>query len=89
VASLPVEVRDHWLDRAEKLHWSTKQLREGIRLAHEDEKGDVTRAEATRRLMIPGSHLKQWHRAAARSGIDLEQWVLTTLDQAAAMALEE
>ncbi|MCQ8836338.1 hypothetical protein [Streptomyces malaysiensis] len=39
--------------------------------------------------MVPGGNLKRWHRAAAQSGTDLRQWVLTTLDQAAKDALEE
>ncbi|RNL86219.1 antibiotic biosynthesis protein [Halostreptopolyspora alba] len=89
VASLPVEDQDQWLDRAEKLNWTTKQLREAIRLAREDQMQDVSRAETVRRLAVPSDRIQWWHRAAAQSGTDLQQWVLTTLDQAATMALEE
>jgi hypothetical protein len=89
VASLPVEDQEQWLDRAEKLKWTTKQLREGIRLAREQQVQDVEPDQAPRRLVVPGSHLQRWRRAAVQSGTDLQQWVLTTLDQAAAMALEE
>ncbi|TDD82049.1 LmbU family transcriptional regulator [Actinomadura rubrisoli] len=89
VASLAVEEQDMWLDRAEEMRWATKQLREGIRLARANEAREVTRVETTRRLAVPGSHLQRWHLAAEQSGTDLQQWVLTTLDSAAAQALEE
>lgn len=88
VASLPVEEQDRWLDRAEKAKWTTKQLREGIRLARPGGSREGARAEDTRRLAVPGSHLRRWHMAAEQSGTDLQQWVLTTLDSAAARALE-
>jgi hypothetical protein len=89
VASLPVDAQDAWLARAEEAGWTTKQLREGIRLSRESEVPEVTRAETTRRLAVPSSHLRRWHLAAEQSGIDLQQWVLTTLDSAAAQALKE
>ncbi|MFG2004638.1 LmbU family transcriptional regulator [Spirillospora sp. NPDC048911] len=89
VASLPVEEQDKWLDHAEKARWTTKQLRESIRLSRATEAREVARPEATQRLAVPGSHMRRWHLAAEQSGIDLQQWVLTTLDSAAARALEE
>ncbi|MFE5123432.1 LmbU family transcriptional regulator [Streptomyces sp. NPDC056669] len=89
VASLSAEEQDRWLDHAEKLKWSTKQLREGIRLAREDDAREAETEDTARRLMVPDGNLKRWHRAAAQSGTDLRQWVLTTLDQAAKAALEE
>ncbi|MCR8579123.1 LmbU family transcriptional regulator [Streptomyces sp. Isolate_219] len=89
VASLPAEEQDRWLDRAEKLKWSTKQLREGIRLARADDVREAEANDTTRRLMVPGSKLQRWHLAAAQSGTDLRQWVLLTLDQAARAALQE
>ncbi|MEV5597094.1 LmbU family transcriptional regulator [Streptomyces sp. NPDC052496] len=89
VASLPAEEQDRWLERAEQQKWSTKQLREGIRRAREDDAREAIADDTTRRLMVPGSNLQRWHRAAAQSGTDLRQWVLATLDQAARAALEE
>ena len=88
VASLPAEDQDQWLDRAEKLSWSTKQLREGIRLARGDQAAEVAQDQAMRRLLVPDSRLERWHRAAVHSGTDLQQWVLMTLDRAATTALE-
>jgi hypothetical protein len=89
-ASLPVEQQDLWLDRAEKMQWTTKQFREAIRLARDDETpaASVEEAEATRRLALPGSHIQRWHKAAVQSGVDLQQWVLITLDSAAEQVLE-
>jgi len=89
VASLPVEVQDTWLGRAEQAGWTTKQLREGIRLSRETDVQEVTPTETTRRLTVPDSHLQRWHLAAEQSGIGLQQWVLTTLDSAAAQALDK
>ncbi|MEU5163906.1 LmbU family transcriptional regulator [Streptomyces sp. NPDC020875] len=97
LAPLPVEEQDAWLDRAEQLGWTTKQLRGAIRLAREDA-ADTGRepaaeterpAEPTRRLAVPDSRLQWWHRAAEQTGTDFEQWVLATLDNAAEQVLEE
>lgn len=88
VASLPAEDQDQWLDRAEELNWSTKQLREGIRFGRGDQAADVARNHAMRRLLVPDSRLERWHRAAVHSGTDLQQWVMMTLDRAATAALE-
>ncbi|TYK53637.1 antibiotic biosynthesis protein [Actinomadura decatromicini] len=89
VASLLVEDQDKWLDRAEQAKWTTKQLRAGIRLSYATEVREVSPDEATRRLAVPGSHLERWRLAADQVGTDLRQWVLTTLDSAAAQALRD
>lgn len=89
LASLPVGAQEVWLDRAERMKWSTKQLRTALRAAREAEAGGDRRTEATQRLAVPGDRLTWWHRAAAQSGIELEQWVLATLDNAAERVLRE
>ncbi|CAM5330141.1 LmbU family transcriptional regulator [Streptomyces abikoensis] len=89
LASLATEEQDAWLDRAEQMRWSTKQLRHALRLAREDETGRGEAAEPTRQLAVPGNRLQWWHKAAELSGIAFEQWVLATLDSAAERALEE
>lgn len=89
LASLPVGAQEVWLDRAERMTWSTKQLRTALRAAREAEAGGDRRTEATQRLAVPGDRLTWWHRAAAQSGIELEQWVLATLDNAAERVLRE
>lgn len=89
LASLSVGEQDLWLDRAEQMGWTTKQLRNAIRLAREDERHQGKQVEPTRQLAVPGNRLQWWHKAAEQSGIDFEQWVLATLDNAAERALEE
>ncbi|HVQ96746.1 MAG TPA: LmbU family transcriptional regulator [Mycobacteriales bacterium] len=90
LASLPVDEQELWLDRAEQMHWTTKQLRGAIRLAREDatREGKPAEIETTRRLTVPGNRIQWWHRAAAESGIEFEQWVLAALDHAAERALD-
>nr|WP_206442269.1 LmbU family transcriptional regulator [Streptomyces boncukensis] len=89
LASLPVEEQERWLDQAEQQGWTTKQLRRAIRLARADDVREAARSETTRRLAVPGSRLQWWHKAAEHSGVELEQWVLATLDNAAEQILEE
>ena len=89
LASMPVEEQDLWLDRAEQGQWTTKQLRGALRAVRQSERQPPAPAEPSRRLEVPGSRLQWWHKAAEQVGVDFEQWVMTTLDSAAASALEE
>lgn len=89
LASMPIEEQELWLDRAEQGQWTTKQLRNALRAARQDGQQPRTAAEPSRRLEVPGSRLQWWHRAAEQLGVDFEQWVTTTLDSAAASALQE
>jgi hypothetical protein len=89
LASMPVEEQDLWLERAEQRQWTTKQLRGALRAARRSEQPPLTPAEPSRRVEVPGSRLQCWHRAAEQLGVDFEQWMTSTLDSAAADALEE
>lgn len=89
LASMPVDEQDSWLDRAEQQQWTTKQLRGALRTARQGEQPPRTPTEPSRRLAVPGDHLQWWHKAAEQLGVDFEQWVTTTLDSAAASALED
>ncbi|WP_207957812.1 LmbU family transcriptional regulator [Streptomyces sp. YIM 98790] len=89
LASLPVAEQEKWLDRAEQMKWTSKQLRNAIRASQEEGAGHGARTEATRRIAVPGVRLQRWHKAAEQLGIDFEQWLLATLDTAAERALEE
>ncbi|MEU5404183.1 LmbU family transcriptional regulator [Streptomyces sp. NPDC005963] len=88
LASMPVEEQDCWLERAEQQQWTTKQLRGALRAARQGEQQPPTRTEPSRRLEVPGDHLQWWHKVAEQLGVDFEQWVTTTLNSAAASALE-
>jgi hypothetical protein len=81
VASLPVAEQDRWLDRAENLGWTTKQLRRELRTGRGGD--DADGPAAGRRITLPGERLHWWHRAATSSGTELDQWVMATLDRAA------
>ncbi len=84
VASLSIAEQEHWLDQCEAHEWSTKQLRKAVRLAQENEiAGEDQDTEPTQRLAVPIGRMRRWHSAASHAGIDLEEWVLVTLDSAA------
>jgi hypothetical protein len=89
LASLPVDEQDAWLDRVERQRWTTKQLRNAMRRAREGAASTGQLAETTRRLPIPGNRIHRWHRAAQQSGTEFDQWVLSTLDNAAEQVLED
>jgi len=92
VASLPTEEQDWWLDRAEQASWTTKQLRTQIRAVRSEAAGTIVakeRAAMIPRIEVPNRRLVWWRKAADQSGFDFDRWVLATLDQAAAQALEE
>ncbi|WP_347242150.1 LmbU family transcriptional regulator [Streptomyces sp. IB2014 016-6] len=95
LTSLPVDEQEAWLDRAERMKWSAKQLRTALRASREAgdgagaEAGHEKRAGAVGRPAVPRGRIPWWHEAAERSGIELEQWVLTTLDRAAERVLGE
>lgn len=90
LAALPREEQDMWLDRAERMNWTTKQLRSALRAARERATlGCPQPVDPNKRLLFPGSHVQRWHLAAEHSGIQFEQWVLTTLDTAAQQVLDE
>ncbi|SCE42330.1 hypothetical protein GA0115234_108410 [Streptomyces sp. DvalAA-43] len=89
VASLPVAEQELWFDRAERNRWTTKQLRNAISAAREENGHDERQVETKRQLSVPHSRVRCWHRAAQQAGAELEQWMLTTLDSAAEQILAE
>jgi hypothetical protein len=89
LASLPVDDQEAWLDRAERLKWSTKQLRNAIRSDRECGSRQTDDVTTTHRLAVPDNRLQRWHKAAAHAGTELEEWVTATLDDAATRVLKE
>ena len=88
VASLPVEEQDTWLSRAEELSWTTKQLRNALREAKGGEAAKPESASSVRQLAVPRDRFERWLEAAERSGADVDEWVLATLDSAAEQVFE-
>ncbi|WP_186768235.1 LmbU family transcriptional regulator [Streptomyces qinzhouensis] len=89
LASLRADEQEIWLDRAERMKWSTKQLRNAIRAQREGTQQQTDAAAATRRLAVPDNRLQWWHKAAAQAGTELGEWVMATLDAAADQVLKE
>ncbi|SEF53484.1 hypothetical protein SAMN05216223_101258 [Actinacidiphila yanglinensis] len=89
LASLPLDEQEIWLDRAERMKWTTKQLRNAIRAEREGIAQPASVVAATRRLAVPDSRLNWWHKAAAHAGTELGEWVTATLDAAADQLLKE
>ncbi|MFE1819414.1 LmbU family transcriptional regulator [Streptomyces griseus] len=89
VASLPVEEQDRWLDSAERHVWTTKRLRTAIQNARLGDEDTARTANATRRLEVPHKRFREWSRAAECSGVELDTWVMTTLDRAAERTLDD
>ncbi len=89
LASLPVDEQETWLDRAERMKWTTKQLRSAIRVGRQRVARPTTTAVAPRALVLPDHRLQRWHTAANQVGSDLGAWVTTTLDAAASQVLKD
>lgn len=89
VASLPMDEQELWLQRAEELCWTTKQLRSSIQDARHPRAVDVQHVQAVSRLPVPGNRLVWWSKAAECTGVDFEAWVLMTLDGAAQQVLAD
>ncbi|MEO9238999.1 MAG: LmbU family transcriptional regulator [Jatrophihabitantaceae bacterium] len=85
VASLPMADQEHWLDQAEQLLWTTKQLRSAIR--GDQSTGQLT--ESNSRIEVPPNRVGRWRMAAHTSGVELEMWILNILDQAAQEVLNQ
>ena len=82
VASLPPAEQDRWLDLAEKSGWSRNELRRNIR-ADRDGNGQLE-GDSLVRLRPPAEHVAAWREAAERMSQNLEEWIITTLDDRAA-----
>lgn len=86
VASLQPDEQDALLDRAERLRWTTKQLRAEVKNARAD--GDRTPdAAVLPRIRISNSQLQKWHVAADKSEIQFDKWLIGALDRAAEQAI--
>ena len=89
LASLRVEEQEAWLHRAERMKWSTKQLRNAIRAQREGTPQQTEAVTTTSRIAVPDNRLQWWHKAAAQAGTELGEWVMATLDAAADQVLKD
>lgn len=87
VASLPPQEQDRWLAQAEEHNWSRNELRRRIR-RHRLGGTEPTAVRAPLpRLRVPTECIKRWQAAADLTMIELEQWIVATLDSAATQTL--
>ncbi|WP_212911421.1 LmbU family transcriptional regulator [Streptomyces sp. TS71-3] len=89
VASLPLDKQDLFLDQAERMKWTTKQLRSRIQDERSGGKDPRPEFALIPRIQVPSNRLVSWRRAADHSGIEFDHWVLTALDRAAELELGE
>lgn len=98
VASLPCELQDEWLDRAERFQWSRNQLRQYVRINRETSADEQPEAEGpgaaaprlpepkatvTVQLSIGSLREARWQNAARKMCRSLDEWIVTVLNQAA------
>jgi hypothetical protein len=84
VASLPPTRQDFLLAEAEQRSWTTKQLRDQARKertgVRDDDQDDTA---ILPRVRVSSAQLRKWQAAADRAEMDLQQWLVRVLDQAA------
>jgi hypothetical protein len=85
VAALEPDDQDAWLRRALVNGWSRNRLRSELRRRRTGEEP----ARSAIRLDVPPQRRALWEAAAKASGYDLDEWIETNLDLAAASALAE
>jgi hypothetical protein len=82
VAALPEHEQDRWLDEAEQAGWSRNALRRRLR----DSRGETKAAPGSaslRGVAASSEQVERWRGAAANTGMSLDAWILSRLDQAA------
>ncbi|MEV8318431.1 LmbU family transcriptional regulator [Streptomyces sp. NPDC059900] len=80
VAGYSAEEREVWLTRAEQGGWSRNELRRRTRARRDSGAGALA---PQMQLDLPSDHRVRWERAAAAAGLDLLQWIVRMLDEAA------
>ncbi|HTZ25591.1 MAG TPA: LmbU family transcriptional regulator [Streptosporangiaceae bacterium] len=83
VAALPQDQQDLWLERAERSRWSRNDLRAELRCYRDDPAGIHPLPMAAVQLRVPAERRQLWQDAAARAGLELQEWMSTALDLAA------
>lgn len=82
VGSLPPGEQDLLLEKAERLRWTTKELRAQVQKKRTD--GDSNpNAAVLPRIRVSNSQLQRWHIAANKSETQFDKWLIGVLDRAA------
>ncbi len=86
VAPLDHAGQDLWLARAHENRWSKSELRRRLRAARNPV--PVSAPAKLPDLTLPAQAMDRWQAAAGRAGVPLDDWIITTLEQAAAAAAQ-
>jgi hypothetical protein len=87
VAALAVEDQEKWLDRAVESLWSVKHLRAQLKGERHEERGRGP-GLLLPRIEVARARFQRWQAAAENSGADLDHWMVSMLDRAAAQTLD-
>jgi hypothetical protein len=87
VASLSEAEQDLWLQRAERLEWTRAELRRNLAAVRRRELLPVTPPSIVLRMEVSSDREHRWREAAEATHLELEDWIATVADQAAAVAL--
>ncbi|WP_414942621.1 LmbU family transcriptional regulator [Amycolatopsis sp. cmx-11-51] len=87
VAKFPGADQDRWLDRAEEAKLSVRALRREIASAHGGDETDRGPESKLRTIQAEPSRVERWRAAASLANKDLDDWIVTALDEAAKQGL--
>lgn len=85
VAALRPEIQDQFLDLAEAGGWSRNELRRQVRGLKTESSDSVTTIGAMR---VNSVQVRRWREAAEQLSCKFEDWIMRSLDDAAARVLE-
>jgi hypothetical protein len=84
VARLPEAEQERWLDRAVQERWSVRRLRLHIKSGNEPgASGPAVPTQVVRKISTERTKVDRWRAAADCAQTSLDDWILTTLDNAA------
>jgi hypothetical protein len=79
VASMTDDEQDQWLDRAERDRLTRNELRTRIRSERDTTADKLTMVNVN----VAADRRQHWRQAADKAGMDLLEWIVATLDDAA------
>jgi hypothetical protein len=84
VAALSDDEQDLWLDRAEHFSWSSNALREQVKATRQAAPEGSTSTRVRLMVEISSEQRKRWTLAAQEANAQLNEWISSVLDEAAA-----
>lgn len=88
VAPLLGEEQVYWLKRAEENNWSRNELRRQVRGMTAEKASRQPSRVRLRFEGVPADRISRWQAAAERTNTELDDWLISCADAAAARVLE-